>query len=110
MSILAAGAAALAARGFKIGPVVAEDWGWVVPLDEPGDQVWIGCGNYEEYPDGFLCFIEVDRPWYQRFFKSVDARPRVEALRSAVDEALSELADVYAKRWWTREEFENMAR
>jgi hypothetical protein len=99
-------ATALARRGFKIGDLIAEDWGWMVPLDEPGGHIWIGCGNYEEYPDGFLCFIEVDRPWYRRLFKSIDAQSRVEALRSALDEVLIESAGIRAKRWWTREEFE----
>jgi hypothetical protein len=50
--------AELGRRGERVGELFAEDWGWVVPIENVGFDLWIGVGNYEEYPDGFLCFIE----------------------------------------------------
>ena len=49
-------------KGFQPSEPVAEDWGWVVPIQNDAFRLWIGCGNYDEYPDGFLCFIEPHQP------------------------------------------------
>jgi hypothetical protein len=45
----------LGAMGFAVSRIFDEDWGWVVSIE--GGDVWIGCGHYPEYPDGFLCFV-----------------------------------------------------
>jgi hypothetical protein len=46
-------------KGFQAGEPVAEDWGWIVAIRNNAFGLWIGCGNYDQYPDdGFLCFIE----------------------------------------------------
>ena len=65
----------------------------------------IGCGRYQEYPDGFLCFIEPHTPFVRRFLKKVDTRERVSALQQAMDKVLGGSAGVRDKRWWTHEEF-----
>ena len=50
-------------RGFEVARANPEDWGWRIDLRHDAFPLWIGCGNYEEYADGFLCFIEPsDRP------------------------------------------------
>lgn len=61
----------LTGRGFEAGEPFAEDWGWVVPIVNTEFSMWIGCGNYDEYPsDGFLCFIEPHtltiRKWFRK--------------------------------------------
>lgn len=98
-------AAGLRSRGFEPGELVGEDWGWVVPIKNDSFKLWIGCGNYEEYPDGFLCFIEPHAPFIRKLFKKIDTQQRVEALRQAMDEVLSETAGIRDKKWWTHEEF-----
>jgi hypothetical protein len=49
-------------KGLEPLDPIAEDWGWVIPIKDERFNLWIGCGNYDEYPDGFLCFIEPHRP------------------------------------------------
>ena len=44
--------------GFLVGAIGAEDWGWMIELENSAFPLWIGCGNYDEKPNGFLCFIE----------------------------------------------------
>ena len=39
-------------KGFELLNPIAEDWGWVVPIKNDGFRLWIGCGNYDEFPDG----------------------------------------------------------
>jgi hypothetical protein len=95
----------LISLGFDVGKPNAEDWGWVVPIANAGFDLWIGCGNYDEHPDGFLCFIEPHRPTVGRWWWKVDARPRVAALQVALDQLLSSEAGIRDKRWSTYEQF-----
>ena len=67
--------------------------------------LWIGCANYDEHPDGFLCFIEPHTPFVRRFLKKIDARERVALLQAAMDRILSEDEGIREKRWWTYSEF-----
>ena len=84
----------------------AEDWGWVVPIKNNDFSLWVGCGNYEEYTDGFLCFIHPDKPKIRRWlFWTTDTSERVSALQRAIDEVLSVNPAIRDMRWWTTEEF-----
>jgi hypothetical protein len=92
--------AELTARGFPGGAPYAEDWGWAVPLENADFPLWVGCGNYEEHPDGFLCFVEPSKPTVRRLFRKVDTTARVEQVASALDAALRAHHDVRDLRWW----------
>jgi len=94
-------------KGFESLDPLAEDWGWVVPIKNNGFNLWIGCGNYDEYPgDGFLCFIEPHQPKIRRWFLwTVDISARVSALQEAIDQVLSRNPAVRDKKWWSYEEF-----
>ena len=95
----------LSEKGFLPGKLLAKDWGWVVPIENDAFRLWVGCGNYDEYPDGFLCFIEPQTPTVRKFFRKIDTSKRVESLRDAIDELLAAAPDVRDKRWWTYHEF-----
>lgn len=95
------------AEGFETGEPVPEDWGWVVPIVNEAFRLWIGCGRYQEYPDGFLCFIEPHTPFVRRFLKKIDTRERIASLQRAMDNILTNADGIRAKRWWTHEEFNN---
>jgi hypothetical protein len=99
--------AGLRGQGFETKEPVAEDWGWVVPVVNKSFRLWIGCGHYQECPDGFLCFIEPHTPFVRKLFKKIDTRERIAALRQAMDKVLAEDAGISSKRWWTYEEFNN---
>ena len=100
----------LRTEGLEIDEPFAEDWGWVVPVVNKSFRLWIGCGNYQEYPDGFLCFIEPHTPVVRKVLQKVDTQERVAALQSAIDKILTEDAGIRAKRWWNYDEFNNPAR
>ena len=96
----------LNARGFATESPIARDWGWIVPIENREFALWIGCGNYDEYPDdGFLCFIEPHTPTIRRWFRRIDTSARVAELRNAIDALLSAEPGVRGKRWWTYDEF-----
>ena len=37
--------------GFQTQEPIAEDWGWVIPVENEQFRIWIGCANYRAYPD-----------------------------------------------------------
>ncbi len=96
--------AELAKRGFTGKDPFAEDWGWVVPLSNPEFPLWIGCGNYEEFPDGFLCFIEPSKPAISKLFRKIDTTERVGALADCLDKILHDHSGIYGIRWWSAQE------
>ncbi|MFB3895042.1 MAG: hypothetical protein ACE14V_01950 [bacterium] len=98
-------AAGLKEQGFEPKEPKPEDWGWYLTIKNKGFRLWIGCANYAEYPDGFLCFIEPHKPKIFRLFRWIDTRLRVEALQQAMDLILSESAGIRDKKWSTFEEF-----
>jgi hypothetical protein len=96
-------------EGFETAEPIAKDWGWIVPVSDKPFRLWIGCGNYQEYPDGFCCFIEPHTPLVRRLLKKIDTQERVGSLRRAIDRILTDTADIREKRWWTYDEFMNPA-
>ena len=97
--------AELARRGERVGELFTEDWGWVVPIENAAFGLWIGVGNYEEYPDGFLCFIEPHTEHVRKFFKKIPTRERVEALQRNVNAILLAHTSIRDLKWSTHEEF-----
>ena len=93
----------LTQRGLPGGSPYVEDWGWAIPLDNEAFPLWVGCGNNEEYPDGFLCFIEPRKPYVRRFLSRIDTTRRVEEVAVALEAALRQRADVRDLRWWENE-------
>ncbi|HXJ38300.1 MAG TPA: hypothetical protein VNH18_03420 [Bryobacteraceae bacterium] len=96
-------------EGAETEEPIAEDWGWIVPVANDQFRLWIGCANYQEYADGFLCFIEPHTPFVRKLLKKIDTQEGVGSLRRAMDKILTETADIRGKRWWTYDEFTNPA-
>jgi hypothetical protein len=93
--------AGLRKAGIACKEPVAEDWGWRIDVRNDAFTLWIGVGVYEEYPDGFLCFIEPHAPTIRKFFKKIDTRGPVEAVQRAMDQALTAEPGVRDVRWST---------
>lgn len=58
----------LARKGLKPNEIIAEDWGYIIPLENDRFNLWVGCANIDETVDRFLCFIEPDRPVVYRYW------------------------------------------
>ena len=94
----------LAARGIPTSEPYAEDWGWAVPIKHDAFPLWIGCGNYEEYPDGFLCFIEPSKPHVRKLFRKVETTAAVDKVATALEACLVSHPQVQGLRWWRKSE------
>lgn len=88
-------------RGFPVLSIGTEDWGWMVELANIQFPLWIGCGNYEEYDDGFLCFIEPSKPFVGRFFKRIPTAETVDRLANALEEAIRDSGQAKDLQWWS---------
>lgn len=53
-------------HGFDVRDMYVEGWGWCVALANDAFPLWIGCGRYEEFDDGVLCFIEPRKPYVRK--------------------------------------------
>jgi len=92
-------------REERVGELVPEDWGWVLPVENAGFDLWVGIGNYEEYDNGFLCFIEPHTDSVRKFFKKTPARDRVEELQKKIHAALEAHPDIRDVKWSSHDEF-----
>jgi hypothetical protein len=95
----------LKARGFSLEDEVGfEDWGCRLTLRDSPFPMWIGCGNYDEYPDGHLCFIEPSTPTIRKFFKKLDTTAEVARLADALNSILIADPQIRDVRWWEENE------
>ncbi len=89
----------LPAQGFKVRCVGAEDWGWMVELENETFPLWIGCANDEAVENGFQCFIEPSKPFIRKWFKKIDTSSTVERLATAIESVLLGSGKVSQLRW-----------
>ena len=88
-------------KGMAISSVYPEDWGWCLEISHAENyQLFIGCGHYQEYENGFLCFVEPSEPYVRKWFKKIDVRETVEKVASALDAVLNKNKGIHSVRWW----------
>lgn len=92
--------------GIATGEPFAEDWGWVIPIQNESFPLWIGCANYQDCEDGYLCFVEPHTPFVRRgLFKKIATESIVSEVTAALDSLLVADPSVRDIRWWTAHAF-----
>ena len=92
-------------HGIQTGEIYLEDWGWAIPLPNDKFKMWIGCGRYQEYPDGYLVFIEPSKPIISKFlFQKIDTTSDVSRVSDALDKTLNSHSGIRDIRWWSEDE------
>lgn len=96
-------------RDIPAAGIHSEDWGYVVNFDAPfHESIWVGCGKYEEYADGYLLMIEPKDPIIKKWFKTdIDLTEQLKQLNYALNEILLQDPQIRDIKWWTAVEFEN---
>lgn len=94
-------AAELPKRGVRVGEFFAEDWGWLLPIENEAFPMFIGCGNQmEPGANHFLCFIDPSKPEVRLgLFKKVSTVADVERVAKALEEALKAHPGVRDLSW-----------
>ncbi len=98
----------LPTKGIEATGILAEDWGWVVLIKNEAFPLWVGCGNYAEYENGFLCFVEPSKPTIRRWFKKIDTTQTVSRVAQALESIFAEDPEIKSLRWWTDEEVDSL--
>ncbi|MGZ3593912.1 MAG: hypothetical protein ACXU9F_08800 [Syntrophales bacterium] len=92
-------------EGIETEEIYPEDWGWVVPIHHEPFSLWVGCGHYQKYPDGYLVFIEPSKPTIRKgLFKKIDTTDDVEKVAVALDRILRSDPEINHIRWWAEDE------
>jgi len=89
----------LAEKGIETGEMVAEDWGWYVPLRNEGFPLALCCGHQDGDDDEFLCFTEPATPVVKKFFKKIDATAQLTQLTEALRQILAADPDIREIVW-----------
>ena len=87
------------------GDPFVEDWGVGFHIENTPFDMWIGCGRYQQWEDGYLVFIEPSKPTVRKgLFGKVDTRADVERVANAIDRILLEEPAIKDVRWWREDE------
>jgi hypothetical protein len=89
----------LADLGIETEEVVAEDWGYYVPVCNEGFELAICCGHQDGDEDEFLCYTEPSKPIVKKLFKKVDASAQLARLTEALEMVLSADPDIQEVIW-----------
>jgi hypothetical protein len=84
----------LSERGVQTEEIIAEDWGWYIPIRNEGFKLAICCGHHDGDDDEFLCFTEPSTPIVKKLFKKIDATTELTRLTNAMQEILSSDPDI----------------
>lgn len=89
----------LAELNIVTGDLVAEDWGYVLPIQNESFNMFIGCGHQSGADDDFLCFIEPSKPFIRKLFKKIDTTQDVGNVVESLARILSSDPDIHDVRW-----------
>jgi hypothetical protein len=78
----------LKGTGIETEEIIAEDWGWYIPIKNDGFRLAICCGHQNGDDDEFLCFTEPATPIIKKLFKKIDATEQLNCLITAMDQIL----------------------
>jgi len=97
----------LGEKGIRTEDIYQEDWGRMIKVENEAFGLWIGCGHYPEYENGFLCFIEPHKEQVKKFlfFGTIETKPRIMELQKAMDEVLQAEPSIENVKWFTHDEF-----
>jgi hypothetical protein len=91
-------------QGFKVLGIGAEDWGWMVEIENQAFPLWIGCANYDGTENEFQCFIEPSKPFVRKWFSKIETGPIVEKLAEALEAVLLQSGKVSDLLWLSDDE------
>lgn len=89
----------LSEKGIKAGEIIAEDWGWYIPIPNDGFPLAVCCGHQDGDDDQFLCFTEPSTPLVKKLFRKFDATPQLTRLTMALQEILSADPEITEVVW-----------
>ena len=79
----------LTPHGIETEEIIAEDWGWYIPIKNEGFRLAICCGHQNGDDDEFLCFTDPATPIIRKLFKKIDATNELKRVVDAMEKIFS---------------------
>ena len=76
-------------HGIETEEIIAEDWGWYIPIKNEGIRLAICCGHQDGDDDEFLCFTDPATPIIRKLFKKIDATDELKRIVEAMEKIFS---------------------
>ena len=89
----------LTEKGITTDGMIAEDWGWYIPIQNEGFRLAVCCGHQYGDDDQFLCFTDPDKPIVKKLFKKIDATAELTRLTQAMQQILSSDSEIRDVVW-----------
>jgi hypothetical protein len=86
-------------HGIETEEIIAEDWGWYIPIKNEGFRLAICCGHQDGDDDKFLCFTDPATPIIRKLFKKIDATHELTRIVKAMDNILSSDPGITDIKW-----------
>ncbi len=91
-------------HGIKTDAPYSTAWGWRIPVVNEQFPISIICEIYEEYDDGFLVYLDPNKPFIRKWFKKIDTTADLGRVAEAIDEILHNDNTTKDIHWWTDDE------
>jgi len=88
----------LAARGFSVGEVIAEDFGWCVPLESKSPRLFVACASAEDKPNQWRVFAFAEGGVLARLFGKDKSAESLASLFSALKQTLQSAPSIKGLR------------
>lgn len=89
----------LSEKGIRTKEIIAEDWGWFIPVENEGFRLAVCCGHQNDNDDEFLCFTEPSSPVVKKFLKKIDATAQFTRLTEALQQNHSSDSEITDVKW-----------
>lgn len=89
----------LAEKGIETEEIVAEDWGWYIPVRNDGFRLALCCGRQGGDDEEFLCFTDPKTAVVKKLFKQIDATPQLTRLTQALQQVISADPEIRDTEW-----------
>ncbi|MBA4149197.1 MAG: hypothetical protein H0X66_13870 [Verrucomicrobia bacterium] len=89
----------LSDKGIMPEGIIAEDWGYYIPVQNEGFKLAICCGHQNGDDDEFLCFTDPSTPVVKKFFRKIDATSQLSRLTETLQQILSSDPEIRDVTW-----------
>ena len=79
--------------------IIAEDWGWYIPIKNEGFRLAICCGHQNGDDDEFPSFTDPATPVIRKLFKKIDATHELTRVVPAMEKILSSDTEITSVKW-----------
>jgi hypothetical protein len=86
-------------HGIEMEEIIAEDWGWYIPVKNEEFRLAICCGHQNGDEDEFLCFTDPATPIVRKLFKKIDATHELTGVVTAMEKILSSDPEITNVEW-----------